>query len=120
MTLDELVDDADRPSVAVAAPGLNPRELEAIGFIVDGYTVGQIAARLGIHASNVSRRLSNAAAALGCNTYAQAAVEAVRRGLLGPDTQRAHRIRRELADRHTSRCALLRPATCDCQTGAAP
>lgn len=98
---------------------LTDLEVEAITMIVDGLTVGQIAARLGINRNSVSMRLATAANALGTSTTAQTAVEAVRRGLLGPDNHRAQRIRRELADRHaSSTCALLRQPVCDCQDGA--
>lgn len=112
------VGNRPRRSDGHAAPGLTPTELEAVALIVDGHTAKQIAARLGIHDSNVSRRLAGAGKKLGTNTTAQTAVEAVRRGLLGPDTQRAHRIRREVAERHASTCALLRSPVCDC--GATP
>lgn len=99
--------DIDRPVTEL--------ELEAIRLLADGLTVTQAAGRLHIGAPAVSQRLHRAALFLGTHTTVHTVLECHRRGLLGPDTRRADRVRAELAARHTSTCALLRTPVCDCR-----
>jgi DNA-binding CsgD family transcriptional regulator len=94
---------------------LSDKELEVVRLLADGLRTKQVARRLGISMSAVSMRLSRAAEILGTATAIHTIVECVRLGLLEPDTHRAARLRREIADRHASGCALLRTPSCDCQ-----
>lgn len=93
---------------------VSDKELEVVRMLADGLQMKQISARLGISMEAVSMRLRRAADVLGTRTSVQTVVVSLRHGLLGPDTHRATRVRRELADRHSSTCALLRSPTCDC------
>ena len=93
---------------------LSDKELEVVRLLAGGMRTKQVARRLGITMSAVSMRLSRAAEILGTTTAIHTVVECVRLGLLEPDTHRAARLRREIADRHASTCALLRPPSCDC------
>lgn len=92
---------------------LSSKELEVVRMLADGMQMKQISRRLGISMAGVSMRLRRAGEALGTTTAIQTVVESYRQGLLGPDT-RPSRVRREIADRHASTCALLRNPTCDC------
>jgi DNA-binding CsgD family transcriptional regulator len=94
---------------------LSDKELAVVRLLADGMRMKQVARRLGISMSAVSMRLSRAAEILGTETAIHTVVESVRLGLLEPDTHRAARLRREIADRHASTCALLRTPSCDCR-----
>ena len=95
---------------------LSDKELAVVRLLADGLRTKQVARRLGISMSAVSMRLSRAAQILGTETAIHTVVESVRLGLLEPDTHRAARLRRHIADRHASTCALLRTPSCDCRS----
>jgi DNA-binding CsgD family transcriptional regulator len=95
---------------------LSDEELAVVHLLADGLRNKQVARLLGISMSAVSMRLSRAGEILGTTTAIQTVVESVRLGLLGPDTHHAARLRREIADRHDSTCALLRNPSCDCRS----
>ncbi|MBB4905879.1 LuxR C-terminal-related transcriptional regulator [Actinophytocola algeriensis] len=94
---------------------ITDKELAVVRLLADGLRTKQIARRLGITMSAVSMRLARAADILGTTTAIHTVVECVRLGLLESHTHRAARLRREIADRHASTCALLRTPSCDCQ-----
>jgi DNA-binding CsgD family transcriptional regulator len=98
---------------------LSEKELAVVRLLADGLRMKQVANRLEISVAAVSMRLHRAAEVLGTTTAVQTVLVCARLGLLEPDTHRAARVRRELADRHASTCALLRPPSCDCAYGAA-
>jgi len=100
---------------STAEHAVTEAELEVIRMLADGLTVSQVATRLNVTPQAVSMRLARAALALDTRTTTQTVVECVRRGLLGPDTHRAAKVRAELAARHTSTCALLTVPVCDCR-----
>jgi DNA-binding CsgD family transcriptional regulator len=93
---------------------LSEKELAVVRLLAAGLRTKQVATRLGISMTAVSMRLRRAADVLGTTTAVQTAVACARLGLLSPDTRRAVRVRRGLAERHASTCALLRPPSCDC------
>ena len=93
---------------------MSDKELQVVRMLADGMQVKQISTRLGISTEAVSMRLRRAADALGTTTSVQTVVETMRLGLLGPVSYPARRVRREIADRHSSTCALLRNPVCDC------
>ncbi|MFC4856840.1 response regulator transcription factor [Actinophytocola glycyrrhizae] len=94
---------------------LSDKELAVVRLLADGLRTKQVARRLGISMSAVSMRLSRAAEILGTTTAIHTVVECARLGLLEPDTHRAARLRREIADRHASTCSLLSNPSCDCR-----
>ncbi|MFI7672283.1 LuxR C-terminal-related transcriptional regulator [Actinophytocola sp. NPDC049390] len=94
---------------------LSDKELAVVRLLADGLRTKQIARRLDISMSAVSMRLARAAEILGTTTAIQTVVASVRLGLLEADTHRAARLRREIAERHSSTCALLRTPSCDCR-----
>jgi DNA-binding CsgD family transcriptional regulator len=96
---------------------LSDKELAVVRLLAEGFRMKQVASRLDISMAAVSMRLRRAAEVLGTATAVQTVVTCARLGLLDPDTHRAARIRRGLADRHSSTCALLRPPECDCAVG---
>ena len=93
---------------------LSDKELAVVRLLAEGLRPKQIARRLDISMSAVSMRLARAAEILGTTTAVHTVVASVRLGLLESDTHRAARLRREIADRHASTCALLRTPSCDC------
>lgn len=93
---------------------LTDKELAVVRLLADGLRTKQIARRLDITMSAVSMRLARAAEILGTATAIHTVVECVRLGLLEPHAHRPARLRREIADRHSSTCSLLRTPTCDC------
>jgi DNA-binding CsgD family transcriptional regulator len=94
---------------------LSDEELAVLHLLADGQRNKQIARLLGISMSAVSMRLSRAGEILGTATAIQTVAASIRLGLLESDTHRAARLRREIADRHDSTCALLRTPSCDCR-----
>lgn len=71
-----MTDDAPpaKTQVIRGAP-LIRREIQALELLCEGYREVQIAARIGINAENVNRRLRNAAVKLGAQTVTEAAVK---------------------------------------------
>jgi len=63
-------------------PALTPRELEALGWTIDGKTAWEIGQIMGITERGAVKHLANATSKLDCVTKAQAAIRAVRLGLL--------------------------------------
>ena len=63
-------------------PELTPRELEALGWTIDGKTAWEIGQIMGITERGAVKHLANATSKLNCVTKAQAAIRAVRLGLL--------------------------------------
>jgi DNA-binding CsgD family transcriptional regulator len=100
--------------MTAADPVVKPGELDVVRMLANGLTITAIARRLHIATSAVSQRLARAAARLGTTSTVQTVLACERRGLLGGKTKRAMQVRRELADRHSSTCALLAPPVCDC------
>jgi DNA-binding NarL/FixJ family response regulator len=83
----ELLTGLGAPPVARrrAAPGeqlLTTRELEVLRLVAEGFTDGEIAARLVLSRHTVHRHLQNAYARLGCSSRASAVAEANRLKLL--------------------------------------
>ena len=84
--------------------------LEILPLIAEGYTNARIGRKLGITEDTVN---------IGARDRAHAVAIGYQLGILGAgDTHRADRVRRELADRHSSTCGLLAPRLCDCRAGA--
>ncbi|HET7507286.1 MAG TPA: response regulator transcription factor [Solirubrobacterales bacterium] len=65
-----------------SAPELTAREREVLGLLAEGGSNAEIAAALSISVPTVKRHLSHLLVKLGASNRTQAAVEAVRRGLL--------------------------------------
>lgn len=97
---------------------LSDKELEVVRLLAAGLQLKQVATRLNIGLSAVSMRLRRAGDLLGTTTAVHTVVTCAQLGLLNPDTRRVARVRRALADRHSSTCALLRPPLCDCVESA--
>lgn len=97
---------------------LSGKELAVVRLLADGLLMKQVASRLDISVTAVSMRLRRAADVLGTTTAVQTVVACAQLGLLKPDTRRASRVRRGLAERHSSTCALLRSPSCDCAMDA--
>jgi two-component system NarL family response regulator len=70
-------------------PKLTPRELDVLRLIVAGCENTAIAKRLHLSASTVKRHVSNTVEKLGVENRIQAAVVAVRRGLVDDDDARS-------------------------------
>ena len=66
-------------------PNLSPRELEVLRLVVSGCENAVIAKRLHLSGSTVKRHVSNTLEKLGVENRIQAAVVAVRRGLVDDD-----------------------------------
>ena len=73
---------ADPASDSVPIDGLSPRELAVLRLIAQGMENSQIAAELGISPRTAKNHISNILAKLGFPSRVQAAVYAVRRGLI--------------------------------------
>lgn len=101
-------------TAAAIAGEVSDKDLDVIRQLVDGRTVRAIARRARITPTAVSMRMHRLAIRLGTDNILQTVLAVDRAGLLGPDTHRAQTVRREVADRHSSTCALLRPQMCDC------
>lgn len=67
---------------APAAPNLSPRELDVLRLVVAGYDNGQIGQRLHLSSSTVKHHVSSTLEKLGVENRIQAAVLAVRLGLV--------------------------------------
>ena len=65
-----------------AAPDLSPRELDVLRLVVEGCDNGEIGRRLHLSASTVKHHVSNTLEKLGVENRIQAAVMAVRLGLV--------------------------------------
>jgi DNA-binding CsgD family transcriptional regulator len=63
-------------------PKLTPRELEALGWTIDGKTAWEIGQIMGITERGAVKHLANATCKLGCVNKAQAVIRAVRVGLI--------------------------------------
>jgi DNA-binding CsgD family transcriptional regulator len=61
---------------------LSPREIEALRMVAAGATSGQIARSMGVGVNTAKTYVRRALDKLGCNTRAEAAAVASRRGLL--------------------------------------
>jgi DNA-binding NarL/FixJ family response regulator len=70
------------PSAARSVPHLTPRELEVLRLVGDGKPNKEIAAQLGISEPTARRHVSNILAKLGLSSRTQAALWAVREGLV--------------------------------------
>ena len=70
------------PRFAIAIPQLSPRELEVLHLIVDGCENRDVAARLHVSAGTVKHHLSSILDKLRVDNRTQAAVLAVRSGLV--------------------------------------
>jgi DNA-binding NarL/FixJ family response regulator len=76
---------AERPRVAAAEPErLTPREHEVLGLIAAGRSNKRIAFELGISEKTVKTHVGHLLAKLGVTDRTQAALLAVREGLVGP------------------------------------
>jgi DNA-binding NarL/FixJ family response regulator len=76
---------AERPRVAAAEPKrLTPREHEVLGLIAAGRSNKRIAFELGISEKTVKTHVGHLLAKLGVTDRTQAALLAVREGLVGP------------------------------------
>jgi DNA-binding CsgD family transcriptional regulator len=64
------------------APGLTPRELEALRWTMDGKTAWEVGNILGITERTAVLHVSNAMHKLGCSTKHQAVLKALRLGLI--------------------------------------
>lgn len=102
-----------RTSTVSADPALL---YELLPLLAEGLTYQQMARRLGLSAEGVRSRMKRLLELLRARNGAQAVAIAYQRGLLKHDTQHAIRVRRELAERHASDCALLTPPRCNCRT----
>lgn len=102
------------PHGTLVKNALSDNELTVVRLLAAGLSTKQVASRLGIGAAAVSMRLRRAAGVLGTTTAVQTAVVCARLGLLDPDNHRVTRVRRAIAERHSSACALLRTPVCDC------
>ena len=71
-----------QPSARAPAPDLSPRELDVLRLVVAGFDNGQIGRRLHLSASTVKHHVSNTLEKLGVQNRIQAAVLAVRLGLV--------------------------------------
>jgi len=71
-----------RPS---AAAGLTPREVEVLALAAKGETTRQIATRLGISPKTAGNHLERIYAKAGVQSRAEAALFAMRHGLVGLD-----------------------------------
>jgi len=71
-----------RETIGSVRPELTPREREALGWTIDGKTAWEIGQILGITERGAVKHLSNATSKLDCVTKAQAAIRAVRLGIL--------------------------------------
>jgi DNA-binding NarL/FixJ family response regulator len=67
-----------------AFPDLTDRELQILDFVARGYTNRRIARELGLSEKTVKAHVSNILAKLGVSDRTQAALYAVRAGLVGP------------------------------------
>lgn len=63
-------------------PKLSPRELDVLKLVAEGYTNAEIAARLYLSVNTVKSHISGILNKLGVNHRVQAAVMALRYGLL--------------------------------------
>ncbi|MFL6141603.1 MAG: response regulator transcription factor [Labedaea sp.] len=90
--------------------------LAVLPLIANGMSNAEIAAQMYLSIDTVKSRVSGLIALLGARDRAHAVTLAFEQGHLRRkgDTHRPLRQRRELADRHASTCALLRPPECDC------
>lgn len=91
--------------------------LEVLPLIAEGYTNARIGRVLGITEDTVKCRCRALFDDIGARDRAHAVAIGYQRGLLGPVTHRAQQARRDVADRHSSTCALLTPRVCDCPAG---
>jgi DNA-binding NarL/FixJ family response regulator len=71
-----------QPTPPPAAPDLTPRELEVLRLVVAGCDNGEIGQRLHLSASTIKHHVSNTLEKLGVENRIQAAVMAVRLGLV--------------------------------------
>ena len=69
-----------------AGPDLTPREREVLGLLGEGLTNRLIARRLGVSEKTVKTHVGNVLAKLGVSDRTQAALWAVRHGLVGDDS----------------------------------
>jgi DNA-binding CsgD family transcriptional regulator len=68
--------------VALGAPSLTPRELEALRWTMDGKTAWEVGSILGITERTAVLHLNNAMRKLGCVNKHQAVLKALRQGLI--------------------------------------
>ena len=76
---------SQRLASRLASPELSARELEIIALVAKGQSNKQIGSELGIAEDTVKRHVSNCLLKLKVNDRAQAATEAIRRGLIKVD-----------------------------------
>lgn len=93
---------------------LSEGQLTVVRRVAAGHTVIDIARDLSISEDAVTMRLHRARAVFGVQTTVQLALACQRAGLLERHAQAARKVRREVADRHSSTCALLQTPVCDC------
>jgi DNA-binding CsgD family transcriptional regulator len=70
------------PAVQPETPGLTPRELEVLRWTMDGKTAWEVGNILGITERTAVHHANNAMHKLGCTTKHQAALKALRLGLI--------------------------------------
>lgn len=84
-TLSDILEQYGEPTLDPAAAALTARERELLGYLADGVTVtDDLAKKLFISVKTVKNHLANIYEKLGVSDRAQAALEAIRLGLVEP------------------------------------
>ena len=84
-TLRDIMEQYGQPTLDPAAAALTARERELLSFLAEGVTVSdELAEKLFISVKTVKNHLANIYEKLGVSDRAQAALEAIRLGLVEP------------------------------------